>query len=270
MKAFFVRLWRDERGFIGQALSFGIPALISLFAGGGGKKGQAAQRSLPEVLNPGELGQEQTTFGQLGNFDVDLMNSPFFKQFMERSNQAGGAATDFWTQLLEGDEATRSQFLAPEIEDIQRTYQSGLDQVERFGPRGGERDRALTMSRMGKAGDIARLKTTTRPAAASQLGQLSQSQGQLGLGAGQLGLGEAGLEMESLVRLLQMLGQKRGQKLGFLGGKEGRDQRSGEQFGAGMGGIAKLIFSQIFKGGGGGGGGGGGSITGTPGAPYGQ
>ena len=249
---------------IAAGLKFGIPAALSLLSGGGGKKGQKAQRSLPEVLKPGELGQEQTAFGQLGNFDVDLMNSPFFKQFMERSNQAGGAATDFWTQLLEGDPTTQAQFLAPEIEGIQRSYQSGLDQVERFGPRGGERDRALTMSRMGKAGDIARLKSTTRPAAASQLGQLSQSQGQLGLGAGQLGLGEAGLEMESLVRLLQMLGQKRGQRLGFLGGKETRDQRTAEGFGEGLGGIAQVLFEQIFnqdgkkKGGGGRGGGGGG------------
>lgn len=229
-------------------LKIGVPAAISLFAGGGGgKKGQDAQRSLPEVLNPGELGQEKGAFGKLEDFDVDLLNSPFFKQFMERSNKAGGAATDFWTQLLQGDPTAQGQFLAPEIEGIQRSYQSGLDQVERFGPRGGERDRALTMSRMGKAGDIARLKSTTRPAAASQLGQLSQSQGQLGLGAGQLGLGESALEMESIVQLLRMLGQKRGQRLGFQGGREIRDKDTSEKFGEGLGGIADMIFGEIFK-----------------------
>jgi hypothetical protein len=177
--------------FTGGASAWLIPALTAGGAaadaltsrrggggGGGGGAGQFGGGGLPELSEAEEQMLEALGLGMdhAGNY---------VPKFLDRADAAGGSAFDYYSGILEGDSAKRAEFMAPELEGMQRHYQSAISDIDRFAPRGGERDRALTMARLGRAGDTARIMSQARPGAAAALMQLSGQQGQIGGGLNQ-------------------------------------------------------------------------------------
>lgn len=172
-------------GLAGVAtLPIGGPAWLTpaLMAGGG-------------ILSSlGSRGTEGTGDAQIKEVlkrlaDMGIISAEQFKNFSDRANIASGETMNFLSKLMASDPATRAEFLAPEINDIGETYKGALDTLQKFGPRGGETDRAKTLVRTGRAGEVARLLSTSRIRGAELMSQFAGQQGQLALGFGQAATG---------------------------------------------------------------------------------
>lgn len=146
---------------------------------------------------------------------------------------------DYYKTLLSGDRAAQTAAVAPEAETIGQAY-SGADKAVRRQLVGGERDQALAENSRARAGQISRLITGQRPAAA---------QGVAGLSAGLLGEsgGFSGNAANITANLLGNETQNR-QQANQVGRETG--QNTTEQLGA----LIARLLGTSFRGSGGRGG----------------
>jgi hypothetical protein len=121
----------------------------------------------------------------LGQFGGEMMGTG--QQFVGAGGEDLGGASGFYRSLLQGDPAARAEALAPEINAANRASQSAIDNIQRFGERGGGTNRALLNARIQRAGNVANIMSRARPMGAEGLIKTGTAMGELGLGAGRLG-----------------------------------------------------------------------------------
>ena len=174
--------------FVAQAGLMGLNALLSRK-----KKKDAGEDAGP--LTPQEMEAIQMLM-QTGELSIEQAESMFgisrdLIQQAQTSFQGAsedlGSSRDYFNKLMTGDTATRAEFFAPETQRIQDTYSQATEQARRFGSEGGESDRLKSDLRMAKTGELARLFSSARPAAAAGLMQTAQIGA--GIGSAQAGAG---------------------------------------------------------------------------------
>jgi hypothetical protein len=137
-------------------------------------------------MDPATRQMIQGAAGTLG--DLSSFASGAGKDFLSGAAGDLGGARDFYRSLSSGDAAARAEALAPELNEIRRSGKSAVENINRFGGRGGGRALAGQRAMIDTAGRGASLLSSARPMGAAGLTQLGQISGQLGLGAGNLGI----------------------------------------------------------------------------------
>lgn len=99
---------------------------------------------------------------------------------------------DFWSGLLEGDNAAITSLISPEISNINQQYDNQSEALTNFTPRGGTRASGNTEIATEKANAVTNLFNRVRPMAAEGLTNLGnifgqQSTAQAGIGANAYG-----------------------------------------------------------------------------------
>lgn len=135
------------------------------------------------LMQTGELSMEQAE--AMFGVSRDLIQQA--QQSFAGASEDLGSSRDYFNKLMTGDTATRAEFFAPETQRIQDTYSQATEQARRFGGEGGESDRLKSDLRMAKTGELARLYSSARPAAAAGLMQTAQIGA--GIGSAQAGAG---------------------------------------------------------------------------------
>ena len=227
-----------------------FPLLIPLIASLVGSVGGAAATKL---LNRGGGGGRKDTRHLIPlspeeqeSLDWQSQLSELFKgfstDFAKTTQESTGKAFDFAKSLMDMDPATLAQFFAPEVERQQKSRQAGLSSIERFLPRGGERDRAYSDFISGSTADMARMWSSARPTAAKMFTDIAGITAPVALGFG----GEA---VQAGQGPLSFLASRRASDVGF----RGQDMQRDLGFGQGIGSIISQLLPLLLKSGGGGG-----------------
>jgi hypothetical protein len=127
------------------------------------------------------------------------------KGFLGDARSSLTGATDYYKSLMT-DPASQMQALAPEINQSRQNTAATIDQIQRFGGRGGGAAQAGRDARIAGMGDITGIMSRARPMAAEGLrgvagmaGQIGGQAGNLagftGQAAGNLGLGMMGADL---------------------------------------------------------------------------
>lgn len=235
-----------------MAFAAAIPALASLggsiFGGISGKKAAKEQKKQMEkymaMLQPIIAAQTQA-LQQSQAQGMDFLN--FSKPYLQ---QGAGTIQDmlgFWKPLVSGDRAAIDQFFAPERRAINQGFQSQMQNLTTFAPRGGGRVSAMMGADRQRQGQLSDLVFGGRREAAGQTANLGQILAQLGLGGSQSGLSA-----------LSGAGQGANNMYGFTGNMMDMTNRSAANaagnwnaIGQNLGGFLTEIFSGKKSGGGG-------------------
>lgn len=176
--------------------------------GGGGGAAAPSRMSEDERRLLADLEWRGGTLGGFGSRQLD------------RTERLAGGAEEFFLKLLGGDPKAKMEFFAPEIEETQSQFDQALAGIERGVPRGGERNRALSQGRLGRAAAITRLLSGARPAGARGATQLSQITGGQGISAVGGAAATSGAGLDFMLGLRGQQTARRGQNL-KLGGDIG-------------------------------------------------
>jgi hypothetical protein len=229
-------------------MPFLLPALPAAIIGGvgsvlGGILGRKA----------GSFNPTQQQAGNLLNFNAENA-SPFATGFgntgMNFLNQARGTLagpSNYFQQLLSGNQAATTQALAPDINRIRQQNQGILQATNSLAPRGAGRSGTLFNLPFQTSANVSGLYNQVRPQAAQGLTQIGGLLGQLGLGAG--GLGANYFNSGNYAA-------------GLLGGLGNQLEKQRTEAGSAIGGLLQSVLGKINIPGGGGGGAGGYNDTG--------
>ena len=151
-----------------------------------------------------------------------------------------GILKNFWGPLLSGNRSAIDQFLSPERRAINQGYQSTLEDVARFAPRGGGRVASTVKANVQRQGQLSDLVFGARRQAAEGGAGVSNQLAGLGLS----GVGTGG-QLQG--------GQDTGSLFSLLNNQMGLTASAGQSAAAGLGNIGKQLgdfLSQfsIFKG----------------------
>jgi hypothetical protein len=141
--------------------------------GGGGQSIAGFEKRYPGARNPGSLLADLRESGDvLGGFGSTQL---------DRSERAAGKTEDFYSGLLGEKAQEKMEFFAPEIAETQSQFDQALAGIESGVPRGGERNRALSQARLGRASSISSILSGARPAGAAGLLKVADLSGNQGI-----------------------------------------------------------------------------------------
>jgi hypothetical protein len=142
-------------------------------SGGGGGGGQSIAGGAGSGVGPMDLLEDQRKSGDvLGGYGSTQL---------DRSERVAGKTEDFYSGLLGEKAQEKMEFFAPEIAETQSQFDQALAGIESGVPRGGERNRALSQAKFGRASSISSILSGARPAGAAGLTKLLEISGNQGI-----------------------------------------------------------------------------------------
>ena len=99
-----------------------------------------------------------------------------------------GKSTDYWSKLLSGDKKELASAIEPERSTIGKAFDAGRKSISEFGGRGGGTSAAVAESKFQEAGEIGKLVSGKKEAAAGELAKTGLAQSEIGMQEANLGL----------------------------------------------------------------------------------
>lgn len=149
--------------------SFAIP-LISAIGGSLMGKFFGGPNDQQKTANTGMTGNAQTT-GQVGG------------SLLQRGNENLSTPASYFSSILSGNMGEPTSAFAPDVNRIRQATQAGLQAETNLAPRGGARSSALFAIPSNEESNIQGLYSQARPAAATGLAKIGETQAGLGIGA---------------------------------------------------------------------------------------
>tara|TARA_B100000949_G_scaffold58988_1_gene52144 strand:- start:6180 stop:6821 length:642 start_codon:yes stop_codon:yes gene_type:complete len=174
-------------------------------AGGGNKRSDSSNMTRDERRTYGGLDKFGNLLGRYGHTSLG------------RAERSGAAAEDYYGSLLGEKAQEKMEFFAPEIAETQSQFDQALAGIESGVPRGGERNRALSQARLGRASSISSILSGARPAGAKGLMGLTELSGNQGIASVTGGAGARSAGLDFLVGLRGQQTARRGQNLELAG-----------------------------------------------------
>lgn len=183
---------------VGPLVSMGIGAAIgvgtsALAARGKKKKKKGSADDL--------LGMQQ---------DVGQTSLDFAKRLFPSAEQDIGAASNYLRPLVSGSSQELSEALMPEISAIRSGTDQAIEEMGRFGARGGGQAMGALVAKQQRNAQIAQLISKRRSEAASQIGELGLGQASAATAAARTTVGATSSNLDILTR-------RRGQTMGMIG-----------------------------------------------------